>query len=334
MALLAARQCWAEDIDEHEVRVLVHQRQGVGVGARDLAPGLAEGHSQAESMCAWPPADDGVRAGGGRPGELAGQRCPAGRRGGADLGRVHRVEHVLEGVEHGGAPGVRRGRLLGDLPQHDGVVEQPPDSGIAEGRLHSPEPVLRVRGQCGGVAERGRLEGEIGVEVRVAGGLHEEDDPQRGRACPPRRPLVLRNTVEQEAEREVPVERRDALQRSAVGREGEALGLEADRAGGEAEVHDEVDQLGVGCPGGGDLPLHPQPGGRPGRAPDVAGRDRPIAGLGGGRERDRLAGRCPGARRQRSALGGHGWADPVADQAVQPAEDGGALGPDVVARAV
>jgi hypothetical protein len=202
------------------------------------------GHSQAESMCAWPTA------------EISWALCSAGLASTSARAarlQVEGVERVVEGLQDPHA--ARSGGQLGlQLEQDLEVEREVVHLGLEDREVHAPGRVKGARGRGGRVALLGRQEGVVVEQHGVRRRLQEQLDPfAAGRGV---------------SHGDVLVARVDRLHGAAVRPVDQRLALEAGHVDVEAEVHDGLD--GLAGPFGGYGTRQPEPGGAPGRAPRCA----------------------------------------------------------------
>ena len=244
--------------------------------------------------------DGVVRARARGRGQDVGELGAGGRRGPADIARVHPVDGALQGdVDPGAAGGVLR-QPRRQLEEDREVLDELPHGQVPQRHVDPPQPVQRVVAGGLPVAQRRRREPEAARHVRVRGRLDVDVDgvglvlPVRG-----------------------PVEGGDRLDRRAVRAPQQALGLEARLGVGEAQVDDELDPVALApAPAVGDDAGGVEPGRAPRRAPGVARTDRLVVLGRRVREGDRLARGLPGGQGQGDRLGVDRGGDPLAQHAL------------------
>ncbi len=287
---------------EHEVRVLVHEVEDVGEGPRALADGLAHRPQPGGVDVRVAHREHLVRGRSGGRRQHAGERgaaCPSGR---TDVERVDRRHRVLQRGEQCGPTRGGRRELGGQAAHREDVLDQLPHLPVAVDDVHPAQRVdgLRRRGRL--AADRRRPERPVRPHVGVGGRLHEQLERLPRRRLQPH----------------VVVERLQRLDDRAVRRPDQPLRLEADLAGGEAEVDDQLHVIGSGLPLGRDRPGHTEPDRAPRpppRPPDGERLERALHRL---RERHRLVRHLPRLHGHRDGRPFEGGRQALADETVDP----------------
>lgn len=244
---------------EDELRLVLQQRCHVGRRTGDLADRLTQRPQPRRVDVGVPDRADAVRRRGRGGRQHVGELLPG--RGGRTVHvlEVDRVEGTADRAQDLPAPGAVDGQLRHQLPEHLQVLDELPHGLVEDREIHPGQGVLRLTARGLLVAQLRLQEGVVVEDHRVRRGLDMQQHllaARDGRSDP--YPLVARV---------------EALHRGAVGPVDEALALEPGHVLVEAEIEDRLDR--TARPLLGDGPGDPEPAGAPGRAPPVAGLDRP-----------------------------------------------------------
>ena len=292
---------------EHELGVLVHERQHVGERPAALAAGLSQRPEPGRVDVGVADRRDLVGARVGRPAEHLGEALTGLARRAGHVVEVERVEHVLEGAEDLVAAGLVVRQLLAQPVDGPDVLPECDDVGVRLDERGLAQVVDRAGPGGGDVAVRVAVDRDLGVGRRL-------DQPVDGLAA-------LRRC----ADRQVVVERVQAAPRHpvvAVADPDEPLRLEP---GGVAEPQVDGSQHGAPGPVGRDGAGHPEPGGAPRSAEHRADLERLERGCGGLGHGDRFARHLPGLDGERVRGPGQRRVDAVAGDAEQASLDEGAV---------
>ena len=238
---------------EHELRVLIHQRDNIGKRPGALADGLPHRPQPGGVDVRVPRGQQLMGRGIGGPCQDGGQGLAARGCGSGDVFRVQDVQHPFERAQDLVAPGQVHGQFVHKPAERPDVLLQLPHGLVELCNDDPPEAVFRF-------APRGRL-----VAVRRC-----REGPALGQVGVRRRLDVEVNgfSAAQELQRDMLVPRGDGFDDGPVRPPGGAFALEPGQIGTEAQIHQDFHcGLRRRAPRVRHFPLQPQPLGAPRRAP-------------------------------------------------------------------
>ena len=296
-----------------ELRILVHEGEGVGDGAGHLAAGLAHRPQPCGVDVRVADGADAHGRGVGRPGEHAGE-FGARLLHGVGMLLVEGVEGALKGL---GQLEVAGGLLVRHVVHEslDGVEVQPVvlKALVVFGQVGAAEHVLLLRLAGGAFAQLGLDERDDAEQQRVAGGLQVHGEGTVGGD------VGVRGAVGVEEGHPV-VARMHGLDDGAVRAVHHALDVAADRVVVPAQVEEQLQRAALRVAGG-HAAGQAEPGGAPGGAPfraEFERLERNLAAAEAGEElrhRHRIAGDVEGLHRQGADRGVDAGTDALADDA-------------------